>query len=409
VFPPLIRCVVIAMMTVFLSACGGSDATQPPIMRSADGKYWHNSTTPSDVTPSQAPAPAPLTSGGSPAGLWSNGQQIPASFLNNAFGATGPFYQQLSNSPQIDPNSDNAIGYYFSGNPVRNFAWIDGNSSQAQYDYNFAVYTASNSDPLVTIACSSRAANCADNGQQIHLPSLAKQSGGSDSHLAVLQPNGVEYDFWLVSSQPPYRNNAQITASIEAHLSLNGSGTIASGFVLRGATAGGIALSLGQIYTSELAAGVINHAIPLEFPCATSAWVFPAAQGTGSCANGQGMPLGSRLWWSMDDTQTNALSTSRDMKTVLIAMHHFGAFFVDAGGATSGMGEAASIHIENQEPYWIYGNGVDPVLNHAISAGWSHITNGSGLNRYAIGTIGGAVDLLDNLKLLAPCITQLLC
>jgi hypothetical protein len=346
-----------------------------------------------------------------PTNTWTNGQQIPASYPNNAFGASGPFYQQLPSSPQIDPNSASAIGYYFNGNTVRNLAWVDGNSSQAQYDYSFPVYTASNSDPLVTIACTG-GASCADSGAQIHLPALAQQAGGSDAHLAVLQPNGVEYDFWSVSSQPPYINNAKISASGEAHFTANGSGDIASGFVTGAATAGGIALSIGQTYTSELAAGVINHAISLTFPCGTSAWVYPSSQTTGICGQGQGMPLGSRVWWALSDAQTQAIQTSRDMQTILIALHHYGGFFTDggSGGASvNGGGVGLGLHLENQEAYWIYGNGVDPVLNHAVSAGWNHIVTSSGVNRYVIGTSGGAINFLSNLQVLAPCVTQGAC
>jgi hypothetical protein len=283
------------------------------------------------------------------------------------------------------------------------------------YDYNFPVYTASSGDPLVTIACTGQA-DCADGGVQIHVPSLANHAGGSDAHLAVIQPNGVEYDFWLVSSNPPYVNGSRLSAGGAAHLNLNGSGSIAPGFVVGGATAGGIALSIGQIYTSEFAAGSINHAISVVMPCGTTTtplWVFPATQITGTCAGSQGMPLGSRLWWAPSDAQTNSMPLAHDMKTVLIAMHHYGVFFTDNDNGSSGIngqGGGMGPHIENQEPYWTYGMGIDPALNYASSApGWTHVVTSSGVNRYLLVSSGSTVDFLDNLKLLAPCVTQQTC
>jgi hypothetical protein len=94
---------------------------------------------------------------------------------------------------------------------------------------------------------------------------------------------------------------------------------------------------------------------------------------------------------------------------VLIAMHHYGAFYTDNGGGSNGRGVAVSPHLENQEPYWAYGNGFDPALNHARNAGWNHITTGTGVDRYNLGTAGSTVDFLHNLKVLAPCVTQRSC
>lgn len=357
------------------------------------------------------PTPAPPISGG--VSSWIAGQQVPALFAQRAFGASGPFYQQLPATPRLDANSSNVISYYFGGNPQFTVGWIDGNSGQAQYDYSFPIYTATLNDPLVTIVCSHASpAYCVDNGVKIHMPSKAMQAGGSDHHLAVVEPGGLEYDFWLVSSQPPYSNGSSFSAAGEGHFSLSGSaggtGFVAPGFIVGGATAGGIALSIGQIYTSELAGGNINHAISLVLHCGTSSWVYPATQASGACSNGQGMPLGSRVWWQPSDAQTNAMSLTHDMKTVLIALHHYGGFYTDNAGGSNGSGSSMQAHLENQEAYWLYGGGIDPARNYAASAGWVHIQN-STTDRYILAGDGGAMNIVNNLKLLAPCVTQLSC
>jgi hypothetical protein len=341
------------------------------------------------------------------ANSWSNGQQVPAAFLNSAFGATGPLYQQLSATPQLATNSAAVIAYYFSGNTAFTPSWIDGNSAQAQYDYNAAIYQASASDSYVQIACAS---GCADNGLHIYMPISARQAGGSDQQLTVIEPNGIEYDFWLVSSRPPYGNGSTFNASGEAHFALNGTGGVAPGFAKNAATAGGIALSIAQMYTSELSAGVINHALALTFPCGTNTWVYPASQVSGLCGGGQGMPLGSRVWWAPTDAQTTGMGLPRDMATVLSALHHYGGFYIDSfGGVSNGQGLGMGSRLENQEAYWIYGNGVDPALNYAANApGWSHVQNSS-VNRYMLAGNGVSADILDNLKVLAPCVTQGTC
>jgi hypothetical protein len=343
------------------------------------------------------------------AGSWSNGQQVPASFLNSAFGATGPLYQQLSATPQLAANSAAVISYYFSGYAPFTPGWIDGNSAQAQYDYNAPIYQASASDSRVQIVCNNTSA-CADNGLHIYMPISARQAGGTDHQLAVIEPNSIEYDFWLVSSQPPYGNGSTFNASGEAHFALNGTGGVAPGFAKGAATAGGIAVSIAQMYTSELNAGVINHALALTFPCGTNAWVYPASQLSGVCGGGQGMPLGSRVWWAPPDAQTMGMGLPRDMTTVLSALHHYGGFYIDSfGGVSNGQGQGMGARLESQEAYWTYGNGVDPALNYAANAsGWSHSQN-SGVDRYVLAGSGVSADILDNLKVLAPCVTQKTC
>jgi hypothetical protein len=425
----IMRASVLVAVVFLLPACGGGGAAGSSTLPASAIVSAVGSTTPSTnatatpvpIQPAAAATSVPISASVAVTSRfsWSNGGQIPASFPNGDFGASGPLYQQLPAAPQLDPNSVNAISYYFGGNdPEFEAGWIDGDKSQAQYDYNFPVYVASTNDALVTITCDTLAqAPCLDGGVKILMPTLARASGGGDHHLAVLQPNGTEYNFWLVTSHPPYGNGYRFSAAGESHFSTAGSGTgsnyLAPGFDVGSATAGGIALSIGQIYTSELSAGGINHAIALIFPCGTTGWVYPASQGTGACANGQGMPLGSRVWWKPTDDQTKAMSISHDMTTVLIALHHYGGFFIDNGDGSvniNGEGGGMSARMESQEPSWIYGNGrADSALAHAKSSpDWHHIT-GNGLNRYLLTVAGNSADFLDNLKVIAPCVTQETC
>ncbi len=341
---------------------------------------------------------------------WANGQQVPATFLNQVFNASGPLFQVLPTSPQLTANSSTVMSYYFSTAPQYNVGFIDNASDNAVYDFSFPIYQAAATDPLVHISCTTHnTITCEDNGIAINLPSLAKQAGGGDHHLAVIEPNGLEYDFWLVSTNPPYTSSSTISATGESHFALDGTSVanfVAPGFNAGAATAGGEALSIGQIYTSELAAGNINHAIFLTFPCGTNSFVFPATQTSGTCTGGNGMPLGSRVWWSLDDTTTNALNAPTDLKTVLRALHKYGGYYMDSTGA---VGSGMSSHMENQEAYWIYGGGIDPALNYVSTApGWNHIIN-TPVNRWLLAVAGNIVNFSANLKVVAPCVTTSNC
>lgn len=403
-FIKLMRAGVAGAGILLLSACGigAASSAAPP-----------NKTDIASAPPNVA-AIAPA--GAPPLFAWSNGEQIPASFPAADFDASGPLYQRLPASPQLDPQSAQDISYYFAGTTSEfEVGSVDINKNQAGYDYNFPMYIASPSDPLVTIVCGNL--SCPDGGAQINMPALAQQAGGTDHHLAVLEPNGTEYDFWLVSSNPPYSNGSRFNAAGEGHYSTGGGGSgpnyVAPGFDVESATAGGIALSIGQIYTSELATGVINHAISLVFPCGANRWVYPASSATGMCENGQGMPLGSRVWWQPTAAQTNAMSLPRDIITVLTALHTYGGFFTDNdsnGNNVNGGGGGMGSRLENQEPYWIYGNGTDPALKYAAGAqGWNHVTASNGVNRYTLAVPAGSADFADNLKVIAPCVTLRTC
>ena len=66
-------------------------------------------------------------------------------------------------------------------------------------------------------------------------------------------------------------------------------------------------------------------------------------------------------------------------------------------------------HIENQEPYWIYGKGVDPAMDYAAKAGWNRVRTFTGVDHYVLAVTGRSADFLDNLKVLAPCVTRYTC
>jgi hypothetical protein len=207
------------------------------------------------------------------------------------------------------------------------------------YDYGHPVYYSSASDPLVNMHCTSYC-NHTDNGgypTTAHIPALARPAGGSDAHMAVIQPDGTELDMWATTSpNGNWTNGATLTAQAIANCGnfLGGSGFVPAG---PAATAGGACLAAGLLRANELAAGSIDHALFLIAQCAVG-WQYPAFPGasTNACTSGTGPALGARLWYDVADATTNANGALKPWeKAILNALHDYGGYLEDnvSGGA----------------------------------------------------------------------------
>jgi hypothetical protein len=246
------------------------------------------------------------------------------------------------------------------------------------YDYGHPIYYASSSDPIVNLHCTAYC-NTVDNGgfpATMHIPAAARPAGGTDAHLAVIQPDGTEIDLWATT--PPSGNwttNATVTAQAIANC---GSFISGSGFTPTGpaATAGGACLGAGLLRANELAAGTINHALFLIAQCAVGSQypAFPNA-GTDACTNGQGPALGARLWYDVADAITDANANLKPWeKAILKALHDYGGYLEDdasGGAAVSGIGFLA----ESGAAAWAFGQ-PDPFAALA-SQGWNAISVGA--------------------------------
>jgi hypothetical protein len=332
-------------------------------------------------------------------------------------------------SPTLDPNDASYQNEYFTGQPDYQAGWIDNDSTQAQFDYNFPVFIATNADPTVKLHCTANFGSdgCGSEGDLVHVPANATQAGGSDHHLVLIEPGStLEYDMWGVQSSPPYSSGQTLSFEWGNKVRLDGKpivrtqpcqarndcSDIAAGFMYGGATAGNEALLPAQVYISELARGSINHALYVVANCVGGTPVFPASIPDNHCMNNEGFPFGTRLWYDLSDAQVAALpNLNGDEKTILRAMHHYGAFVIDIGGCrgsscapNNGLGS----HFENQEPYWTYGAGVDPTVAYAMSHGWQHVVSGA-VNRWSLDLNGPTIDFLHHLHVVAPCVTLRTC
>jgi hypothetical protein len=310
-------------------------------------------------TPSAAPVSTPSSASSASSGLQysaSNfvnvvdGQAWPANFrpycANPAPNPSQPcpFNDRLPDNPSqlyadVNGTSAGMVASAFGGGsnegPSKTTVWFYG---QPQYGYDALqspVYFAKASDPLVTVRCT-QAANCfagssdgytsvAYNGTvQVHVP-VGAQPGcsGCDSNLAVVQPDGTEYDFWLWSQQ-----GSTATAGAIAYGPITGEGTCSPG----GCAANGTmqAFISNSLRPDELAAGVIPHALSAVVPCASTnlpnGAIFPGSAAAGCNTNSNVAPPGARWQLTLTDPQIDALNAAPWEKAILHAMHDYGVY-----------------------------------------------------------------------------------
>lgn len=333
-----------------VTACGGGSrsTTLPPVSVSA-ASISNPATSPAPATAgttapviatTSAPVTASAAGGCASEPSLQNGVAYAAGWA--PYGCTSsPWNVPVSANPTYASYSSAVIASEFgAGNsqPVRD-------EEAGPDDYGHPVYYASASDPVVNLRCTAYC-NTVDNGgypATAHIPAQARPAGGTDAHMAVIQPDGTEIDMWA-TSQPSgnWTNGSTVTAQAIANC---GNFVTGSGFTPTGpaATAGGACVAAGLLRATELLAGHIDHALFLISQCAIG-WQYPAFPNasTDNCTAGQGPPLGGRLWYDVPDATTNANANLKPWeKAILNALHDFGGYLEDdvAGGAgVSGIG-----------------------------------------------------------------------
>ncbi|GAC1351054.1 MAG: hypothetical protein NVS3B20_00270 [Polyangiales bacterium] len=368
-----------------------------------------------------------------------NGQMAPFGLSQVDFmGTPAPTKQLLSGNPTLAPYSAAAINYYYGG---WNGSLLDirgyGQNDAATHDYGNPFYFATASDPLVQIHCTASwgcsTAPYTMEGAMIHIPAKARATGGSDHHLTVIQPDGMEYDFWLFPVLP---GGADIVDGQTINVASGGVSNMLSGtgFLPQGgATAGGNAQLASAILDSEIFSGSlsnpnvnltasINHALATGFVCGGTFWggsapSYPSHRSgaDSKCGDGKGMPEGSRLWLDLTDAQVDALNIDPIARPVLKALHHYGAFIIDTGGCSSypcptGQGSGIRFNGPGQTAqYYSYGNS-DPTYSYGRNHGWTHAgSTGGSIDRYLYSAPSGIVDWASHIHVLDPCVTTQTC
>jgi hypothetical protein len=255
----------------------------------------------------------------------------------------GPFNVELSSTPALASNSAAVVSHMTANN-----WWVGMSPSGFSLGVGGSrpVFFATASDPTMKIVCENAngAGSCTGangvnlDGQTINVPPGAQSEGGYDGHLTVIETaTGAEYDFWKATIQGS-TIDAGAGSVVDANL---GNGLGANG------DAAGFALTGGLLRPSELASGVINHALVVTVPCtnATGADVgysWPAMGGWGEVCgeywneSPSGAPeLGQLLRLNLSDQQIASSPAPAWQKTIMTALAHYGAYIEDTDGSSN--------------------------------------------------------------------------
>lgn len=308
---------------------------------------------------------------------------------------SSPWNQTVSASAPSAANSAAVVQRLTSWGPVQNL--IAGNSESGS-DYYHPIYFATATDPVYKLEPTRRWGTSQIAGESIPIPAEAQAADGGDAHMAVVTPDGWEYDFWAVESKP--ENGGVLRFGWGGKTRIDGDGLNSN------ATAAHFGLAAGVIRAPELEAGHIDHALFMAVKCTDSgaATVYPAAPGTNdACTEQAGIPntnapaMGSRFVLQMSDAEVAALPVPSWKKTIFTAMAHYGMYVGDAFG-----GESWGLQFESGATYTSFG-AEDPLASFARREGlptWH--------GQYVF-DLNSGVNWQSKLRVVAPCYTERTC
>ncbi|MBN1530820.1 MAG: hypothetical protein JW895_17290 [Thermoleophilaceae bacterium] len=246
------------------------------------------------------------------------------------YGGASPFNRPVPASPKLLSGSAAVVDRLDGWGPVQQLAVGHADTS---HDYFHPVYSARRTDPVFTVHCLRWTSSCEVEGHRIRVPRGARPAGGADGHMAVIQPDGWEYDFWQVRARPA--DGGTLTVSHGGRTRIDGDGLGSD------ATAAEFGLAAGLISGEQIQDGRIDHALFVHVRCTNGRSVYPAAPGTTGtvCSDtSSAPPLGARIWLDMTDAQIAALAVPAWKKTVLRALHRYGGYVGDTTGGSVSWG-----------------------------------------------------------------------
>lgn len=331
----------------------------------------------------------------------SNAVEWPASF--RPYGPTSIWNKALPANPTLYPNSDAIVSVAEQNDPGPTLR-----TQEYGNDVSHPVVFASNSDPVVTAHCTLYCGNVQD--YQLHIPAKARPAAGPDHHLAVIQPDGTEDDFWeLQSSGNDWQSGQTLTyqGGVQCGNFYNG-----PGWAKDAATAGNACLAGGLIRAAEVQSGTINHALFLVLSCTDpNAFVFPATNGGAHCTGaGPNVPNGARIWLDVPDATIAAMGLPAWQKAILTAMHDYGGYVMDVGGSnTTKATGLMNVMFEDNASYAAFGQS-SPMDQFAQSNGWNPVSVG-GATRYIAqpDPWNPGINWAQHLHIVDPCYGQGTC
>jgi hypothetical protein len=270
-------------------------------------------------------------------------------------------------------------------------------------DYGHPTYYARAADPVYTLRCSGRYCPMPIEGQRIHIPAGARAAGGGDGHMAIVQPDGVQYELYEVAAPVP-AGGGTVYANGGGRTTIDGPGA----GVANGATSAKFAVPAGVIRAQEMEAGEIRHALFIAVKCVNGNYVYPAAGAARPCSaigepNTDAPPNGARLQLALSDEEIDALGVPAWKRTILRAAARYGLYVGDTGGGF--------IHPESGSSYTSFGRR-DPwevfAERHLGEGGiTTWVSSRDGKRDYALDIRSGVP--WERLRVIDPCVTAATC
>jgi hypothetical protein len=311
------------------------------------------------------------------------------------YAASSPFNQRIAPGTRPLAASDAMIAQALRWGPPGH---LTAGVAQSPDDWGHPTYYATTSDPIFTLRTTAPYGPNPLDGKRIRIPDAAQAAGGGDAHMAIVTPDGWEYDLWQVQDKPA--GGGTLRFSWGGRLRIDGNG------LRTGGTASRFGNLAGMIRAPELAAGRINHALFVVLRCAgdgsgygpgtrrrardESAYVRPAVSGGAVCPPGTvAPPMGARLRLAMSDAQIRALGLPTWKAAILRALARYGGYVGDTGG------DGIGFMFESSTMYTSFGR-PDPLVAIATAA---QLPDYGG--RYAF-DVGSGVDWARYLQVIGP-------
>jgi hypothetical protein len=307
---------------------------------------------------------------------------------------TSPYNQQLPDPSltTLDPNSANIVNFINTAYGSSGFSNLDISNTPANdtaSNWDHPLYWAHTGDPSYAINDNLYGCGTSACPSSVLIPSGAQRALNGDGHLAVVQPDGTEIDFWQVQNANPLTSGGTLTVHAHGSIPITGSGCCGN------STAALQGLAAGLIRGQELQQGVINHALIINVKCDSGGHVYPAAGNGAACASRTNAPAeGQRFQLNMTDAQVIALSIPDYRKIILKAMIHYGFYITDTGGSPW------DLHFEPAIDSTSFG-APNPLITYVKSAGLTTA------NTYTL-TFNSGVDW-SKLQVVNVCYTQGTC
>jgi hypothetical protein len=261
-------------------------------------------------------------------------------------------------------------------------------------DFEHPTYWPEETDPLFTIHCTRSWGTCSVEGLRVRIPQAAlAPPTTNDGHMTVVEQwSGWEYDFYEAATPLP-SGGGTLDIGWGGRTAIDGDGLRTGEAVA--AQWGNLA---GIVRAQEVASGTVGHALFLVLECDNGSFVFPATKTGGACSDRvNAPPMGTHLWLDLSTSQINALPIPAWQKTILRALHDYGAYMGDTGGP------GFALQFESPLTYTSFGR-ADPLVPWAQTSGWSPY------NGYYVGHWQNVpASVWQHLHVLDPCAARDAC